>query len=272
MISFKKVSLIAILFIVCLPFLNINITFGMEESEKLLLEDLSNDAIEYHDKAKESIEKNDLDNAIKYLQKAIILNPYYVKTYNDLGIIYEKKAMMDEARKMYESALNLEPDYAPTYMNLAMLEESLGNIDKAIFYWKARIVFGRASDEWTKRAKLKLKRYAPEEAKKIDAGVLIEEVLDKLKLDKVQMNKLAKKHVAYGKAYFSQGEYSLALDEFRIAAKLYTPRNIEIQRLIAEATIGIMQQYFARGIQYYKNADYESAEYNFNKLVQLLPE
>lgn len=246
--------------------INLSNLYAVSSEEPVLL---SKEAREYHSKAKEAMEKNDLDSAIKYFQKAIYLDPYYAEAHNDLGIAYERKAMLDKAKNQYKKAINIRPDYAPAYMNLALLEESMGNIEKAVFYWKARIAFGRASEEWTKRAKLKLQRYAPEEAKKIDAGLLMEEVLDKLKLEQAQKEKLAMKHVGYGKSYLKKGEYSHALDEFHIAAKL-SPKDVEIQRLIAEATIGIMQRYFARGIKYYKEKDYESAKFNFKKLIQMV--
>jgi len=232
---------------------------------------LEEEARDYYVKAKEAMNKDDLNTAITFLQKATSLDPYYIEARNDLGIIYEKKAMLDKARVEYKKVLRVQPDYAPTYTNLAMLEESLGNIDKAIFYWKARIAFGRSDDEWTKKAKLKLQQYSPEDAKQIDASLLIEEVLSELKLQEGQKKELARRHIAYGQDYFSKGEYAEALDEFRIATKLL-PEDLETQHLIIESTIGIMRIYYSRGIKYYKDRDYESARYNFNKLIQMLPE
>lgn len=252
-------------FILILMFISISIPVLNSDAQ------LSEQAKEYHRKGQQAMGKNDLDTAIKFFQKAISLNPYSAPVHNDLGIAYEKKAMLERAKVEYKKAISIQPDYAPAYMNLAMLEESMGNIEEAVFYWKARIAFGRAGDEWSKRAKLKLKKYAPQEAKKIDAGLLMEEVLNKLRLGQKQKNKLANKHVGYGKAYFNKAEYSRALDEFRIAAQL-SPQDINIQKHIAQTVIQIMHQYYTRGIRYFKQQDYESARYNFKKLLQMVSE
>lgn len=253
----KKICLIIIIFVI----------MPLSVSNAIL----EQDAIEYHSNAQDAISKGDLDTAITYLQKSIALNPYFAEAHNDLGVVYERKALLNKARHHYRRAVTIQPDYAPGYMNLAMLEESLGNIDEAIFYWKARIAFGRSDDIWTKRAKLKLGEYAPEELKKVDAGELIKEVLDKLELEQEKKDEIARRHLEYGKDYFRRGEYEYALDEFRIVHQL-SPQDPEIRRLMAEATIGIMQRYFSRGVEYYKQNDYGSARFNFNRIIQILPE
>ncbi len=232
--------------------------------------DFKEQAVEYYKKARFAMDKSDLDTAIKFYQKSILLEPYYVEAHNDLGIVYEKKGMIDKARNQYKTAINIEPDYASAYMNLAMLEESVGNIEDAVFYWKARIAFGKASDKWAGRAIMKLREYVPEMAE-IDTEDLMEEVLKELKLSEEHKQKLAEKHVNYGKNYFQNGDYFKALDEFQIAYRLY-PDDAEIQLLLSKTKISIMQEYFSKGIAYFDHKDYESAKYEFIKIIKMLPD
>lgn len=233
---------------------------------------LSDEAKKYYKRAQQAMGNNDLNTASTFLKKAATLNPYSAKICNDLGIIYEKKGMLNKAREQYKRALDIKPDYAPAYMNLAFLEEREGNTDKAIFYWKARIAFGKPSDEWTKKAKVKLKEYAPEEMKKIQAGNLIREVLNKLKINQKEKQQLVEKHINFhlnqGKSYLKKGEYYRALEEFQIADSISKKEDPKIKRLLSRTNVKIMKHYFTRGLNSYRKKDYQSAKYNFNKIIQ----
>lgn len=60
----------------------------------------------------------DLDNARKYYQKAIKLNPKFAQAVNNLGTVYFTKKSYRRAINEYRRALQLEPDSAAFLSNL----------------------------------------------------------------------------------------------------------------------------------------------------------
>lgn len=128
---------------------------------------LSKEAIEYRLKGYKASQSKDYDEAIKYLQKASLLDPYYAAPHNDLGIIYEIKGWLERAEKEYLKALAIDPNNAEAVMNLGLLYESRQAYEKAIPYFQKRIELGPLESPWVKRAKNSLSRYAPELYKEI---------------------------------------------------------------------------------------------------------
>jgi tetratricopeptide (TPR) repeat protein len=122
----------------------------------------SKEALEYRLKGYKASQNRDYDEAIKYLQKSIHLDPYYAAPHNDLGIIYEIKGWVEKAEQEYLKALSIDPDYADSIMNLALLYQRHGSIDKAIPYFQKRVMLGPPDNPWVRRAKALLSRYAPE--------------------------------------------------------------------------------------------------------------
>ena len=102
-------------------------------------------------------EQGDLDQAIVFYRKAIDEDPSYITPYNDLGIVYEKKGLYQAAEKSYLKAIKKDNKYKAAYSNLAYLNENKGHLDRAIHYWKKRLMLeGPVINEWTKKAKKKL--------------------------------------------------------------------------------------------------------------------
>jgi Tfp pilus assembly protein PilF len=66
-------------------------------------------------------EKGQYDQAISDFNKAIEINPRYVKAYNNRGIIYRLKGQYEQAISDFNKAIEINPMDAQTYNNLAWL-------------------------------------------------------------------------------------------------------------------------------------------------------
>ena len=68
-----------------------------------------------------------LDDAIKFYEKAIDLNPNFADAYNNIGIVLLEMGQSDDAIKFYQKALEIEPSYAEAHNNLGMPSKILVN-------------------------------------------------------------------------------------------------------------------------------------------------
>ena len=79
-----------------------------------------------------------LDQALKYYQLALQLNPRYAEAYNNEGAIYQVRFNYSSAIKAYKRALKLNNRLAPPYRNLGVAYVEKGQ------YSKARAAFRKA--------------------------------------------------------------------------------------------------------------------------------
>ncbi|MEW5820787.1 MAG: tetratricopeptide repeat protein [Cyanobacteriota bacterium] len=73
-----------------------------------------------------------LENAKSEYLKALQLDPYLAKAYNNLGYIYRQKGQVDLAIEYYNKALELNPKSDTAHTNLASVYESRNDYDRAI--------------------------------------------------------------------------------------------------------------------------------------------
>jgi protein O-GlcNAc transferase len=71
------------------------------------------------------------DEAIKYLNKSLTLDPRNYLAYNALGLATAMKGNLPEAVKFYEHCLQIAPDFSEARNNLGSVYQELGFIDKA---------------------------------------------------------------------------------------------------------------------------------------------
>lgn len=76
--------------------------------------------------------QGELEEAIASYDKAIDLNPEFIAAYNNLGIALHEQGKFDEAVTAYEKAISLNPQHAISYNNLGNALKDKGRLDEAI--------------------------------------------------------------------------------------------------------------------------------------------
>ncbi len=117
----------------------------------------SKKALEYRLEGYRHQQQGDLDSAIVYYRKAIDEDVAYATAHNDLGIVYEQKGMYEAAERSYLRAIKKDDSYKGAYSNLAYLYENKGDINKAVYYWKHRLLLeGSELSKWSDKAREKI--------------------------------------------------------------------------------------------------------------------
>lgn len=77
----------------------------------------------------------DFEGKIKYIEKAIELDPKNVQLYNNLGTAYLTTGKLDKAIEIYEKSIELEPSDSLAYFNIASILQMQENHEKACEYF-----------------------------------------------------------------------------------------------------------------------------------------
>ncbi len=72
-----------------------------------------------------------VDEAIKYLNRALSLNPNHHLSYYLLGLAYVKKQNLAEAEAAIQKCLELKPDFSEAHISLGEIYEGTSKLDKA---------------------------------------------------------------------------------------------------------------------------------------------
>lgn len=72
------------------------------------------------------------EEALKYLQRTLELDPEHSAAYNLMGLIYFEEGNLSQAIGYYQKALELNPQLAEAYYGLGRAYEELGQRDKAL--------------------------------------------------------------------------------------------------------------------------------------------
>jgi len=232
------------------------------------------EAREYRQKGYQAQQAGDIELAIVYYKKAIALDPHYAVPHNDLGIAYETKGLLDKAEQEYLIAIRINPDFAEAHMNLALLYENMNKIDQAIPHFIKRVELGNPNDPWTKKAWEKLWKYAPKQAKEVEAKILAQEVARKIQEQKGVKKVAAEKHFQKGMFFFEKGLFEDAYKEFKQAVVL-VPDDKKYQEMYKKADfqyrLSQINLHYKNGIDYYKKNDFTNAKQEFEKIIELIP-
>ena len=79
-----------------------------------------------------SLETGRYQQAVEDMNKAIRLNPYYVKSYYNRGLGYVRLGLYQQAINDFSEAIRLKPDYADAYNNRGNAYAELGQYPAAI--------------------------------------------------------------------------------------------------------------------------------------------
>ena len=93
--------------------------------------DQENDPQYQYEKAVIAMKYELLDEAIKYLNQALALDPNHYESHNLLGLIHFKKQNFFQAASAYEKCLELRPDQPEVHNNLGFAYQELELLDKA---------------------------------------------------------------------------------------------------------------------------------------------
>ncbi|GEM_PF-3662503 len=77
-------------------------------------------------------EENRLDEAARYFEQTVRLDPNHVQAYDYLGSVYFLLGQSDKAIQAYKRALSIDPNYAESYFNLGLVYQETGDRDNAI--------------------------------------------------------------------------------------------------------------------------------------------
>jgi tetratricopeptide (TPR) repeat protein len=80
--------------------------------------------------------KGDLKRAIKNYQVVLSLDRGNLSSLNNLGLIYREEQRLYDARDVLEKALELKPAFPQTQYNLALVLEGLGEYEQARIHYQ----------------------------------------------------------------------------------------------------------------------------------------
>ena len=89
-------------------------------------------AMAYTDKATQIKEHGETATAISLYERALALNPRYVRAIYNLGVAHAESGQHEKAIFMYNMAVALEPTCAEAHNNLAVIMREAGNLDAAV--------------------------------------------------------------------------------------------------------------------------------------------
>ena len=186
------------------------------------------------------------DEAIRYYDLALGLNPKYAEAHSNKGFAYEELGQLDEAILYYNRAIEINPKNARTYFNRGNAWIKLGNNNKAILDYKLAIEnYPEFSEAYLNRGYIYSTLGSYEEA-----------IFD--------YNKAIELNPIYAKAYLHRGTAFVFLELFSEAIADYT-RAIEITPDFADA-------YYNRGLIYIRLGEVTKAKEDFSRAKNLAPE
>ncbi|MEM7816565.1 MAG: tetratricopeptide repeat protein [Candidatus Aenigmatarchaeota archaeon] len=213
----------------------------------------------------------DFGGALTYYQKANQLDPRFVETYNDIGVIYEKLGDTKKALDMYKKAIEIDPNYLPAYTNLALLYEKERDVNNATYYWQKRYELGEEGEYWREVARkhlLKLGTYpkVKQDMLEKNAAILSQELIEKREREKEKIIEEINVHLQLSADLALKRDYKGALRELENALELNPPdealkakileRYKDIQKIYAKEQALIETE---QALKYLKSEDYLSA-------------
>ena len=111
--------------------ISLSLTFCATVQTKKDKVENENDPQYQYEKAVIAMKYELLDEAIKYLNQALVLDPNHYESYNLLGLIHFKKKNFFQAASAYEKCLDFRPDQPEVHNNLGFVYQELELLDKA---------------------------------------------------------------------------------------------------------------------------------------------
>lgn len=94
------------------------------------------------------------DEAIKYFQRAIDLDPGHVASHYTLGVVYMQRQSYDEAAAAFQRCLELKPDHTDARLRLGYAYQMTGQLDKSEKEYETALALGGSAEAGVNLAKL----------------------------------------------------------------------------------------------------------------------
>jgi tetratricopeptide (TPR) repeat protein len=114
-----------------LPILVLSLILACCATQTKKIQKKEKDAQYEYEKAVLTMNYGLVDEAIKYLNRALSLNPNHHLSYYLLGLAYVKKENLAEAEAALQKCLELKPDFSEAYISLGEIYEDTSKLDKA---------------------------------------------------------------------------------------------------------------------------------------------
>lgn len=77
------------------------------------------------------LNNNDLDEAIRYLNRSLALNPRFLLSWNALGLAHSMKGEFESSIKDFQKALEIDPGFTEARNNLGTIYQEMDRLDEA---------------------------------------------------------------------------------------------------------------------------------------------
>lgn len=102
------------------------------EQTRFVANKLRSEPTAYNDLGNAAKNCGRLDEAIFYLQKALVLDPTFAMAHNSLGSVLDDCGRSNEAIAEFQKALEIDPNFASAHYNLACSLDGRGRTDEAV--------------------------------------------------------------------------------------------------------------------------------------------
>jgi len=97
------------------------------------------DAVYWYNKGALYGNQDDTENAMKFYDRALEIDPNYSKAWYNKGVLYHKKGDAVNAMKCYECAIEIKPNYAEAWYNKGGLYHKQGDTENAMKCYECAI-------------------------------------------------------------------------------------------------------------------------------------
>ncbi len=105
----------------------------------------------FYEKAMRFHKRGRLQDAKRFYQEALRLDPGYVDALNNLGVLHIRDKDYNAARRSFEKAIQLHPGYVDSYYNLACLYAIEGDARQSLDHLKKATSLDRAAKDWAQK-------------------------------------------------------------------------------------------------------------------------
>ena len=189
------------------------------------------------------LNNNELDQAIRYFDKSLSLNPRYFVAFYGRGLAYSMKGNLEESQRSLQKCLEISPPFSEARNALGMVYQELGYLD-------------RAAEEFTRA--MADPNY---NSKELPAFNLAKLFLTQNKLD--QALEMARKSIGFNNRY----ALGHNLEGFLLEKQDLLPDAIASYEKALKLVPGEVNFSFNLGAAYFKNEEFRKAEEVFSRIL-----